>query len=252
MAAVAASQPPAEAAIRWRIGAATIDNLIVYGIYLLICLVLHWRAAAIGHVLWLLPLQVIYHFILESRDGQTVGKRRYGVKVVSLDGSPAGQKAIAMRSVLRLIDSLPVWYLSGLINMVRTGPERRQRIGDVAAETKVIAVDGRAAAKGTPGWYLPTAALTALTLSLFGIYGVVEAGNRPLGSAQTAQLVAGCERSAGGVVNCQCMFSRLESDGYDTLNSLRNLLQEAQSERLSGESGAARSEMESVALACRR
>src|ERR1700722_1499660 len=134
---IAIGQPPAQAAVRWRIGAAVVDNLIVYGLYLLVCLLLHWQVATLEHVLILLLLDVLYHFVLESRDGQTIDKRHYGIRVVSLDDQPPSPKAIAMRSVLRIVDSLPVWYLSGLVNMVRTGPERRQRIGDVAAETKV-------------------------------------------------------------------------------------------------------------------
>lgn len=250
---VAEAQPPAEAAVRWRMGAAVIDNLLVYVGYLLICAILHWRVAAVGHLLVLLVLNVVYHFILESRDGQTVGKRRYGVKVVALDGSPASQKAIAVRSVLRVIDSLPVWYLSGLINMVRTGPERRQRIGDVAGETKVIAVDGRAAAKGTPNWYLPAATLSALTISVLGVYAVVQAQNQPLTAGQSAQFVAGCERSSGGiVVDCQCVLTHLEADGYDSLASLSTLDQQARSEAFAGQPNAARRELQSVALACRR
>jgi uncharacterized RDD family membrane protein YckC len=165
-------QPPAEAAVRWRMRAATVDNLVVYGVYLLVCLILHWQVAALDHLVVLLVLGVAYHFALESRDGQTLGKRRYGIRVVSVNGDPAQPKAIAIRSALRAIDTLPFSYLSGLISMVRTGPARRQRIGDVVAATKVIAVDGRAATRGTAGWVLPAAMLVAFALSAIGIYTV--------------------------------------------------------------------------------
>jgi uncharacterized RDD family membrane protein YckC len=249
---IAFGQPPTEAAIRWRIGAAVIDNWIVYAGYLLICLVLHWRVADLGHALVLLALQVIYHFVLEARDGQTIGKRRYGIKVVALDGGPADTKAIFMRSALRLIDSLPLWYASGLLNMVRTGPQRRQRIGDVAGETKVISVGGRAAAKGTPGWYLPTATLVALFLSLAMIYGAVEAGQRPLNDTQSAQFVAGCERTAQGLVDCQCVLTRLRADGYNSLDDIRTLEEQAGAEIRSGQPGAASAEFRSVTQGCRR
>ena len=40
----------ADAAVRWRIGAAIIDNLLVYGGYLGVCGLLGWRVAALGHV----------------------------------------------------------------------------------------------------------------------------------------------------------------------------------------------------------
>lgn len=250
--AVPAGQPAAEAAVRWRIRAASVDNLLVYGLYLLVCGVLHWRITSVDHLFLLLGLGVVYHFALESRDGQTIGKRRYGIQVVSVDGGPAGRKAIAFRSVLRLIDALPFWYLSGLISMVRTGPERRQRIGDVAGETKVIAVAGRSATRGTPRWLLPAATLAALAFSCLAIYGIAEAGRQPLSSTQQAEFVAGCERSSGGLVlNCGCLLNRLEADGYNSLNSLTALIQQAENERVYGQLGTARSELTAAAAACR-
>jgi uncharacterized RDD family membrane protein YckC len=252
VAPVAAAQPPAEAAVRWRIRAASVDNLLVYGLYLLVCLVLHWRVANLGHLLVLLVLGVVYHFALESHGGQTIGKRRYGIQVVSVDGGPAGPKAIAVRSVLRLFDSLPFWYLSGLISMVRTGPERRQRIGDVAAETQVVAVDGRAMRQGTPGWLLPTATLLALAFSSLMVYGIAEAGRGPLSGTQQAQFVASCENAIGGVVDCQCLLNRLEADGYDSVDSLNGLLQAARTERFYGQAGKAQVELTTNAAACRR
>lgn len=181
-------QPATEAAIRWRIRAATVDNLAVSALYLLVCLIMDWRVAALDHLIVLLVLGVVYHFVLESRDGQTLGKRRYGIRVVSVNGKPAPPKAIAIRSVLRALDTLPFSYLLGLISMVRTGPERRQRIGDIAAETKVIAVGGRAASRGTAGWVLPAATLLAVAVSALGVYAVAEAGTQPLTGSQQPQI----------------------------------------------------------------
>ena len=108
--------------MRRRVRAARIDNLIVYGGYLALCLALHWRVATVAHLFWLGVAGVVYHFALETRNGQTIGKRRYGIRVVAADGGPAGPRAIAVRSVLRIVDSLPVCYVSGLLSMVRTGP----------------------------------------------------------------------------------------------------------------------------------
>lgn len=251
--AVASStQPAAEAAVRWRVRAATVDNLIVYGLYLALCLILHWQVATVGHVLVLLALGVVYHFVLESNGGQTIGKRRYGIQVVHVNGGPATPKGIALRSVLRAIDALPFWYLSGLISMVRTGPERRQRIGDVAGETKVVAVGGRALNRGTPGWLLPTATLAAFAVSVISIYAIAEAGRQPLSSTQQAQFVAGCSNASGGAVDCQCVLSHLEAAGYDSVDSINGLEQAAQSERASGQQGSAERELVSIALVCRQ
>jgi uncharacterized RDD family membrane protein YckC len=245
-------QQATEAALRWRLRAASLDYMIVYAGYLLVCLILHWRVADLGHVILLTLAVAAYHFALESRGGQTIGKRRYGLRVVSVDGGSPSPKAIAIRSALRVIDQIPVFYLSGLISMVRTGPARRQRIGDVVAETKVIAVDGVAARRGTAGWMLPTATVLAMLLSALFVYGVAESGNRPLDATQQAEFIAGCERSSGAaLVNCGCLLSRLEADGYDTPNSLRNLMVQDSSEQLNGQNGPARRELVAAALACR-
>jgi hypothetical protein len=196
---------------------------------------------------------VAYHFALETRDGQTIGKRRYGIRVVAADGGPASAKAVAIRSVLRVIDSLPVCYVSGLISMVRTGPARRQRIGDIAAGTIVVAVDGRAASKGTPGWMLPAATLAAVVVSALSVIGIAEAGHRPIDSLQASEFVAGCQNSAAGpVIDCQCYLNQLEADGYDTLDALKGLMADEQSEEAAGTMGPARTTVRNALTACRR
>ena len=248
-----AGATPQDAAVRWRIRAATFDNLIVYGSYLLLCLLLHWRVANLDHLLVLLLGGAAYHFALESRDGQTIGKRRYGIQVVSVDGGPATPRAIAIRSAVRLFDSLPAYYVSGLVSMVRTGPNRRQRLGDVAAGTMVIAVDGRAAEKGTPGWLLYAATLFALLGSIASVYAVTHAGRQPLSSSQQAEFVSGCDRSLGGqALDCRCLLNELEADGYVTLDGLRNLVVQAQTEELSRTPGPASRELTKAGLGCRR
>jgi uncharacterized RDD family membrane protein YckC len=251
-AAVAASDD-ADAAVRWRISAAIIDNFIVYGAYLTICLLLHWRVATLGHWLVLLMLGVAYHFVLEARDGQTVGKRQYGIRVVSIDGGPPSPGGIALRSVLRLVDQLPLLYCSGLINMIRTGPARRQRIGDVAGGTMVVAVGGRSAARGTPGWLLPSATMLAFVVSLVFVWGVLEYGKQPLSSTQTARFIAGCERGpASQLFDCGCVLSHLEADGYVTLDSLAGLVNQARSEQFVRQPGAASRTVATAVSGCRR
>jgi uncharacterized RDD family membrane protein YckC len=250
---IALSDPGADAAVRWRISAAVIDNLIVYCGYLGLCGLLHWQVAAPAHLVLLLVASVLYHLGLEARTGQTIGKRRYGIRVVSADGGPADLRAVTLRSVLRIVDQLPVAYVSGLVSMVRTGPARRQRIGDVAAGTMVVAVDRQAAARGTPGWMLPAATLLATGLSLLSVLAVVEAGRRPLDVTERAQFVSGCQNGpAAQLVDCTCLLNQLVAAGYDTPNQLRDLVAEEQSELASGASGPARAELTSAAGACRR
>ena len=250
-AAVASDEP--DAAVRWRISAAIIDNLIVYFGYLGLCLLLHWRVADVNHLLVLLIGGVAYHFLLEARDGQTIGKRRYGLRVVTIDGERASPRAVAIRSAVRIFDQLPVMYVSGLVSMVRTGPGRRQRIGDVAAGTMVIATEGRAVGGDTPRWILPTATLFAVAVSALSLYAIAEAGKQPFTDSQRAQLVAGCARvPAAAVVNCQCFVTQLLADGYTTADSLRTLVVQSQTEQLAGQRGPSTRTLAGAVLACRR
>jgi uncharacterized RDD family membrane protein YckC len=78
-----------------------------------------------------------YYFACESGGGQTVGKKVTHLRVVRLDGSPAEMREIAIRTVLRVIDTA----LVGLIAMMATG-ERRARLGDLAAGTMIVSTDG--------------------------------------------------------------------------------------------------------------
>lgn len=249
--AIAVAPDRADAAVRWRISAAIIDNLIVYAIYAAICLVLHWRVAAIDHLWLVVVLDVIYHFVLEARDGQTIGKRQYGIRVVAAGGGDATMRAIAVRSLLRIVDQLPTLYLSGLVSMLRTGRARRQRIGDVAGQTMVVAVDGYST-RGTPGWVLPTATVLALLISALGVFGLTQAGSRQLTGTQRAQFIAGCEHSASGqVINCACLLDHLEAAGYNTPDALREFADEGRAEALSGRLGAATRASIAAVNACR-
>jgi hypothetical protein len=117
----------------------------------------------------------------------------------------------------------------------------------------VVAVDRRAVAKGTPGWMLPTATIFAVLVSAASAYAIAESGKQPLSSSENAAFVAGCDRSPGGrFIDCGCVLNRLEADGYVTLNSLRGLVIQGQSEQLSGHPGAAYRTMIDAGLGCRR
>ena len=69
-------------------------------------------------------------------DGQTLGKRIFGLRVISADGSPAPFSAILIRNLLRVVDFLPAFYGIGLLAIVATS--RSQRLGDLAAGTFVV------------------------------------------------------------------------------------------------------------------
>jgi uncharacterized RDD family membrane protein YckC len=81
-----------------------------------------------------------YYWATETVWGQTIGKRVLAIRVVRADGGKAGVGAIFVRTLLRIVDSFPGFYIVGLIAVFATGP-RRQRLGDMAAKTRVVAAD---------------------------------------------------------------------------------------------------------------
>jgi len=84
-----------------------------------------------------LGLAFLYYFGLEATIGRTVGKLLLGLKVISEDGDRADVVAVAVRTVLRVVDWLPLMYLTGFVAAMATGI-RRQRLGDLVAETVVV------------------------------------------------------------------------------------------------------------------
>lgn len=88
----------------------------------------------------LLPMAVIYfgyHPILEiAMRGSTPGKRMAGVRIVTRTGDIPGPGALLLRNVFRLIDSMPTFYLIGLLSVMFTA--QHVRIGDLAAGTLLI------------------------------------------------------------------------------------------------------------------
>ena len=84
-----------------------------------------------------LGIYVLYHPVLELvMRGRTPGKRMAGVRIVAATGEVPGVTAILVRNVLRLVDSLPVGYMVGLMCTLFT--DRSVRIGDMAAATLLV------------------------------------------------------------------------------------------------------------------
>ena len=69
-------------------------------------------------------------------NGQTIGKRMFGLRVISEDGAPAGFTAVLVRNLVRVVDFLPSLYGIGLLSIVVTS--KNQRLGDLAAGTFVV------------------------------------------------------------------------------------------------------------------
>ena len=76
----------------------------------------------------------LYHPVLEvALKGRTPGKRAAGIRVVTLEGQTPDVSALLIRNIFRLIDSLPVFYVVGLVTVLLSA--RQVRIGDMAAGT---------------------------------------------------------------------------------------------------------------------
>ena len=81
----------------------------------------------------------LYHLILEPlMSGRTPGKRLTGVRVLTPEGLVPTTGALLTRNVFRIIDSMPLLYVVGLLFVFFS--KRHLRLGDLAAGT-VIAME---------------------------------------------------------------------------------------------------------------
>ncbi len=132
-----------------RIAAALIDAAIM-GILLVVIAKAFGNEQASSYSLWaetsgrprtlFFLLAFAYFFGTELVWAQTLGKRVMKLRVVRADGAKAAAGPVFLRNVVRLVDWLPFLYVVGGITVFATGP-RRQRLGDMAAKTKVVADD---------------------------------------------------------------------------------------------------------------
>ncbi|MCO4768596.1 MAG: RDD family protein [Deltaproteobacteria bacterium] len=72
-------------------------------------------------------------------NGQTPGKKLFGLKVVRDDGAAVDWTASTVRNMLRFADFLPAGFLFGFLSVLAT--EENKRLGDLAAGTVVIYAD---------------------------------------------------------------------------------------------------------------
>lgn len=181
------SPPGAEDLSGWRIAAALIDLVVLAGVAVML-------SAATGQIfssstsfqitlsagwtLVLVAIALLYYFVLEAWAGQTVGKLLFDLRVRTATGGKPSVGAVALRTLLRIVDWLPVLYLAGFISMLVTGT-RRQRIGDLAAKTAMARAGRPARDRG----------LALLPLAAVVVAAIVVAALRPNspGGTQTYQ-----------------------------------------------------------------
>lgn len=90
-------------------------------------------------------LSLITYFLLEWfypvafevwRNGQTIGKKAMRLKVIHDDGTPVTFASSLIRNLLRVVDLLPMFYVTGIITSVCN--RQFKRVGDLAAGTMVV------------------------------------------------------------------------------------------------------------------
>ncbi|MGB3074871.1 MAG: RDD family protein [Chitinophagales bacterium] len=92
-----------------------------------------------GYVMYLLIIPFVLFYSLTQEvllNGQSIGKRLMGLKIVKLTGKEATMSDYLIRWAFRFID---IWFSLGSIAvMLITSTERQQRLGDLLAGTAVI------------------------------------------------------------------------------------------------------------------
>ena len=94
-----------------------------------------WTAAIL--IFAVFSLQFGYFTLFEALwNGQTPGKRWTHLRVIKDSGRPISAYDAILRNLLRIVDSLPTMYATGLVTMLIS--RENKRVGDYAAGTVVI------------------------------------------------------------------------------------------------------------------
>lgn len=116
----------------------TVDWLVRAAVIFVVALVL--RHSGVGN-----GLSLIIYFLLEWfypvffevwRGGQTIGKKTMNIKVINDDGTPVTFASSLIRNLLRVVDFLPAFYVTGIIASLCN--RQFKRLGDLAAGTLVV------------------------------------------------------------------------------------------------------------------
>jgi uncharacterized RDD family membrane protein YckC len=163
-----------------------------------------------------LTIYFLYHPIVELlMHGRTPGKRMAGARIVTLEGATPGTGALLLRNVFRLIDSLPMVYLVGVVCCMFTA--QRVRIGDLAAGTVLVLDDPKATRSlATLGKLAQSSRLepdtAALVQDLLERWAELETGRRDtLARGLLARLDAELDPARLATLDSMSLHSRLEA-----------------------------------------
>lgn len=120
---------------RWL--ATMVDYLLIIGLYMF-----YFYALGPGHTGLALfvcaILTVLYYVVLEGLTGYTLGKAIFRIKVVNQDGNVPGMLKSLIRTLFRLLEINPLLFGGIIAGVVALTSPRKQRIGDMLANTYVL------------------------------------------------------------------------------------------------------------------
>lgn len=129
-----------------RCAAYLVDSAVRGGIVLIVAITLGCTGVATGLtgisqgmiLLLLFFMEWVYFIVLEGFfNGRTLGKRAFGLRVITKRGQPISFQAAILRNLLRAVDSQPYFFYGpGFLSMMFS--KDLERIGDLAAGTVVV------------------------------------------------------------------------------------------------------------------
>ena len=108
---------------------------------------IHVLGGIVTFVIFVL-IGIAYWVVLaHQQNGQTLGMKLLGLRVISKGGGPANMAQLFIRWICLIFDAIPyTWPFTGLVGFIVILASRdRQRIGDHLARTLVIATAGKPA-----------------------------------------------------------------------------------------------------------
>ena len=119
-------------------------DLVLIGAYIFILIVIYnlTRASSssttyIGLIIFALSLPVIFYYLLCELllNGQSIGKKIMGIKVVSLNGNQPSFGQYLIRWLFRIVD----FIFFGIVAVIMVAvSEKKQRLGDLVAGTVLV------------------------------------------------------------------------------------------------------------------
>jgi uncharacterized RDD family membrane protein YckC len=79
-----------------------------------------------------------YFFIFELMMGRTPGKMLYGLTVQKVSGESCGLREVSLRTLTRILETNPLLFGGLPAGLAIIASERRQRLGDMLAQTIVV------------------------------------------------------------------------------------------------------------------